>query len=265
MDDKSRVWHYGLIAETWAEFNADTPELPFLKKQIESYGQPVLDLACGTGRLLLPLMRAGTDIDGCDISGDMLGLLDEKAKGEGLSPRLYEQPMHELDLPRKYKTIYICGSFGLAGSRQLDQETLLRCLNHLEDGGALVFNIYPEYADTKSWKDWLKEHREAMPEPWPEEGRRRTTSDGTEYITMSRMTSVDPLEQSYTREMRVEKWRYGTLIAQEERTLRGQMHFRNEVELMLKLVGFGKIEVHDYYTDEEAAADSGEIVFIARR
>jgi 2-polyprenyl-3-methyl-5-hydroxy-6-metoxy-1,4-benzoquinol methylase len=32
----------------------------------------VLDVACGSGRLLLPLLRAGIDIDGCDISGDML-------------------------------------------------------------------------------------------------------------------------------------------------------------------------------------------------
>jgi len=213
MEDKPRVWHYGLIAKTWKEFSADTPEFPFLERQIESYDQPVLNLACRTGRLLLPFLRAGIDIDGCDISGDMLGFLEEKAIGEGLSPRLYEQPMHELDLPRKYKTIYICGSFGLAGSRRLDQETLLRCLNHLDDGGSLVFNIYPEYADVKSWMDWLKVHREAMPEPWPEEGRRRETPDGTEYVTMSRMMSVDPLEQSYTREMRVEKWRAGTMIA----------------------------------------------------
>lgn len=111
----------------------------------------------------------------------------------------------------------------------------------------------------------MREYREAMPEPWPEEGRRRRTLDGTEYVTMSRMASVDPLEQSYTREMRVEKWRDGTLIAQEERTLRGQIHFRNEVELMLKLARFNKIKVHDYYTDEEATAESEEIVFVAKR
>jgi hypothetical protein len=55
------------------------------------------------------------------------------------------------------------------------------------------------------------------------------------------------------------------MIAQEDRTLRGQMHFRNEVELMLRLAGFSAIEAHDYYSDEEATDDSGEIVFVAKR
>ena len=263
--DVPHIWHYGLVAETWAAFSQDTPELPFLQERIEQFGQPVLDLACGTGRLLLPLLRADIDIDGSDISSDMLGFLREKAEAEGLSPSLYEQPMHALDLPRKYKTIYICGSFGLAGSRYLDFETLRKCHGHLEVGGALIFNIYPEYVDEKSWMDWLVGKREAMPEPWPEEGRRRTAADGTDYVTMSRMLHVDPLEQSYVREMRVEKWRGGELIAREESTLRGQMHFRNEVEWMLRLAGFEDIHVFGDYSGDSPTPRHGELVFVAKR
>ena len=259
------TWHYGLIAETWAEFSHETPELAFLEKQITGYGQPVLDLACGTGRLLIPMMVLGIDIDGADISEDMLGLLQSLANEEGLTPTLYRQPMHALDLPRQYGTIYIAGSFGLSGSRQLDLETLKQCRRHLNPDGALIFNIYPEYFDKKSWLDWLRESRKAMPEPWPKEGRSRTTADGTEYVTRSRMVNVDPLEQSYIREMRVEKLREGELIEYEERTLRGQMHFRNEVEWMLRLAGFTTISAYGGYSEEDVTADHGEIVFIARR
>jgi 2-polyprenyl-3-methyl-5-hydroxy-6-metoxy-1,4-benzoquinol methylase len=131
MDDDPLVWHYGLMAECWAEFNTAAREVPFFLQEIARYGQPVLDVACGVGRVLLPLLRAGIDIDGVDISEDMQYHCRRKAAGEGLHPNLYQQPMHAFDLPRKYKTIYICDSFGLAGSRQKDLETLQRCYAHL--------------------------------------------------------------------------------------------------------------------------------------
>lgn len=59
MPTAPRVWHYGLMAEYWAEFLTDAPEAPFYKAAIARFGQAVLDLACGVGRLMLPLLRAG--------------------------------------------------------------------------------------------------------------------------------------------------------------------------------------------------------------
>ena len=80
MQDGPQTWHYGLIARWWAEFNVAAPEeLAFYRSIIEHHGQPALDLACGTGRLLLPLLRAGLDVDGCDLSPDMLALCREQA------------------------------------------------------------------------------------------------------------------------------------------------------------------------------------------
>jgi SAM-dependent methyltransferase len=69
MSDQPQTWHYGLVAQWWAEFNQPDPqELAFYQSFVEGNGQPALDLACGTGRLLLPLLRAGLDVDGCDLS-----------------------------------------------------------------------------------------------------------------------------------------------------------------------------------------------------
>ena len=107
MSEQPQTWHYGLVARWWAEFNAPDPdELAFYRSVIEGDGQPALDLACGAGRLLLPLLSAGLDVDGCDISPDMLALCQEGAARQGLAPRLYQQAMHDLDLPRSYRTIY---------------------------------------------------------------------------------------------------------------------------------------------------------------
>ena len=116
MTDEPVNWFYGLMAERTAEFTPNATQLLFFQREIERFGQPALDLGCSVGRLLLPLLCACVVIDGCDISGDMLRHCRDKAAGQGLEPRLYQQPMHAFDLPRQYRTIYICNAFNLAGS-----------------------------------------------------------------------------------------------------------------------------------------------------
>ena len=265
MNDEPLTWHYGLMAESWAESIDDAHEVSFFLKEIARFGQPVLDVACGTGRVLLPLLRAGIDIEGCDISVDMLKHCRNKAAHEGFNPNLYQQPMHALVLPRKYKTIYICGSFGLAGSREKDLETLRRCYDHLQDDGALVLNIEAEYTSQESWDGWLTTKCKILPEPWPEEGRRRISADGSEQIDRFRYLAVDPLEQSYTRQVRLEKWQSGSLVASEEYTLRGNMYLKNELWLMLQVAGFHEITVNGDYTDMPATIEHEELVFTAIR
>jgi len=260
-----RVWHYGLMAERWAEFLHDTPELSFLKAEIDRHGQPVLDLACGAGRLLLPLRSAGMDIDGCDLSADMLAQCQRLAQEQGLTVELHQAPMHDFHLPRRYRTIYLIGSFGLAGSRQRDLETLRRCYQHLEPGGALVFNIQAEYTSPDTWDRWLTEQAGSLPEPWPTEGRARTASDASEHHAYFRLISMDPLEQTYERQVRLEKWQRGELVDRQELSLRGQMYLKNEVLWMLELAGFGDVELHGDYTPHPASAESDELVFTAIR
>jgi SAM-dependent methyltransferase len=123
---KAQTWHYGVVARWWAEFNLDGPEIDYFRPLVEA-GQPALDAACGTGRLLVPWLQAGLDVDGSDISPDMLALCRERAEREGLAaPSLYAQAMHELDIPRRYRTIVVCGGFGLGGHREHDAEGLRR-------------------------------------------------------------------------------------------------------------------------------------------
>ena len=122
MEGGAQTWHYGLIAKWWAEFNDDfrPHEIPYFQRYIERGGEPALDVGCGTGRLLIPYVRAGLDVDGCDVSADMVALCREKAAREGLSPTLFVQAMHELDPPRRYRTIFVCGAFGLGSTREQD-------------------------------------------------------------------------------------------------------------------------------------------------
>jgi SAM-dependent methyltransferase len=59
---------------------------PFLRAA-RGTGGPVLDLACGSGRLSLALAQRGFDVTGVDLSGDMLALLSEKAERESIAVR----------------------------------------------------------------------------------------------------------------------------------------------------------------------------------
>lgn len=266
MSDEPQTWHYGLVARWWAEFNeADPDEFAFYRGFVERDGQPALDLACGTGRLLLPLLRAGLDVDGCDLSPDMLALCRERAERDGLAPRLFAQAMHELDPPRAYRTIFICGGFGLGAERPQDAAALRRCHHHLIPGGTLVFNHELPYAQTDLWPAWLLDRRQPLPEAWPTSGTPRRAADGDELELRSRVVALDPLEQYVTRQMHATLRRGETVVAEEEHTLRENLYFRNEVLLLLAQVGFGDVEVRGGYTDAAPTAEDPEIVFIARK
>jgi len=262
MTDHSSVWHFGLVAELWASFIPETPELEFLKEKIAQYGEPVLDVGCGVGRLLIALLQKGVDIDGVDISTDMLSACQEKLRRENLSTRLYEQPMSALQLPRPYKTIYICDSFGLAGSRQLDELTLESVYRQLLPGGVLILNKEAPY-NLDDWSYWKKEERNKLPEPWPEESRRSLAEGGVEYERWIRLLSIDPLEQTCSLQIRVQKRMEGRVLAEEERTLVSNFYFRNELVAILEKAGFREIAVYAGYSQQSATADDEDLVYIA--
>jgi len=81
-EGSARTWHHGLVAEWWAEFELEGPEIQYFRRFVEE-GQPALDAGCGAGRLLIPWLRAGLDVDGCDASADMVALCRERARREG--------------------------------------------------------------------------------------------------------------------------------------------------------------------------------------
>ena len=53
MTAQPQTWHHGLVADWWAEFNLDGPEIDYFGRFVAD-GQPALDAGCGAGRLLVP-------------------------------------------------------------------------------------------------------------------------------------------------------------------------------------------------------------------
>ncbi len=134
--------YYGLMATFWDLFRGDTSNWEdrfFYLEVIKKYGQPVLDVGCGTGRLLIDFLQQGIDIDGVDNSPEMLALCQDKAKNLGLNANLFQQEMQVLSLPRKYQTILVpSSSFQLLLDASLASVAMQRFYEHLIPSGILV-------------------------------------------------------------------------------------------------------------------------------
>jgi SAM-dependent methyltransferase len=104
---------------------------------------PVLDIACGTGRILVPCLQAGVDIEGLDLFEPMLKTLRAKAAALGLSPRLHQADMSDFALPRRFGLIMIPFN---AFIHNMTQEAQIRCLQlcreHLLPDGKLTFDTF---------------------------------------------------------------------------------------------------------------------------
>ena len=261
-----QIWHYGLVARDWAEFQTDGgQEASYFRTMIDTFGQPALDLGCGTGRLLLPYLAAGLDVDGCDYSGDMLAQCQERATREGLLPHLYQQSTYELDLPRRYRTIFACGVVGLGGDRRLTMQAMGRCYEHLRPDGAFVFDYSPRWNDPPAWLSRLPEVRHTLPDEWPSSGERERLADGCELELVVRNIAMDPLEDVATRQIRARLWKEGALLQEEVHTQKVEDYSKHELVLMLERSGFHDIRLTGDYREEPATADHGTLVFICRK
>lgn len=136
------VEYVGLMAEAWDALRGDTSgwqDRAFYLDLIRERGEPVLDVGCGTGRLLLDFLALGIDIDGVDNSAEMLALCRRKAQRLGLVPTIHLQRMEQLDLSRRYRTILVpSSSFQLLLDPADAREAMRRFHDHLESGGTLV-------------------------------------------------------------------------------------------------------------------------------
>lgn len=236
---KATTWHHGLIARWWANFNLDGPEIVFFSSYVES-GQPALDVGCGSGRLLVPWVADGLDVDGVDASADMIEACRTAAHIAGREPVLHVQPTHELDLPRLYRTIINCGAFGIGGSRSDDTEGLRRISNHLLPGGVLALDYEVGEFDDDRWRRWRPSPADETPPPAE---ARRLGPDGFHYALRHRITAVNVDERSITRELQAWQWHCDELVAHETHALVANVYSSNEIVSLLASVGFNDVHV----------------------
>ena len=267
-DDATGTWHFGLIARWWAEFNEPDPaEVAYLTAAIRRYGEPALDLGCGNGRILLPLLQAGLDVDGVDVSEDMIALARGAAERAGFNPGLIAQAKQDLDLQRRYGTIFMVGVFEIGGNRAWDREGLRRAFDHLVPGGTLLINHELPYSGLEAdrWARWLPTRSVSYPEPWRETGDRRRLADGDELELVARRVAFDSLAQRETLEMRARLWRDGVVVREETSRLDESLYFAQEIVALLEATGFDGVDIESGYAGTPADPDDPIVMFVAHR
>ncbi len=255
-DDDVITWHHGLIARWWANFNLDGPEIDFFRTYVEA-GQPAVDVGCGSGRLLVPWVVDGLDVDGVDASADMIAPARAAAEAAGVLPGLYVPPPHLLDLPRQYGAAVMCGVFGLGVTRAQDLDGLRRVRAHLRPGGVLALDYEIGEFDATTWRP------RPVDATQPADHHRRLAPDGFHYALRHLVTSFDPDMGRVTRQLHAWQWRDGELVAHETHDLVVNVYTSDEIVVALSEAGFVDIRIVGGYHGGEPTADDQFHVFLA--
>ena len=136
-------FYTGLVAELYAPLRSFTSDPSEYAAFVRSSGEPALELGCGDGDPLLDLVALGLDVDGVDSSADMLDRLRVSADARGLSVTVHQQRMEDLDLPRRYRSIYLAGAtFTLLPDDDVALRALRAIRAHLTDDGAALVPLF---------------------------------------------------------------------------------------------------------------------------
>ena len=247
----------GLMAQAWDVLRGDTSDWAdrfFYRDLVQRFGQPVLDVGCGTGRLLLDYLLQGIDIDGVDNSPEMLALCRHKAQTLGLSPALYEQYLENLSLPRQYRTILIPSStLQLIVEPAMAQQALQRLYAHLLPGGALVAPFMP-----------LRKAGEPLEMQWEKTAVRAEDDATFRRVARSR---YDPQSECEHTEDHYQLIVAGQVVAEEvhRRSPATRSYTQAQARRLFESSGFNPIEVYSGFTFEPAKDDDSVFTLVGQK
>ena len=231
-------------------------DVPYWEAQGRAANGPVLEVACGTGRVLLPLLAAGVDADGFDLSAPMIERLRTKAAERNLTARVTVADMRDFTLPRRY--VRACCAFNAFAHCDGidDQLRALRCIReHLEPGGALVMHM--SYPSASLWTG-------PDGEPVFELESRHPWNDHRLQVWDTRFKDVVAQHQRSEVEIR-ELDAQGRQVDGQRFETSQRWVYRFELELLFRLAGYSRWQVFGGFEHEPLERDDQQMVAWAWR
>ncbi len=235
------------------QYDFQTQDKEFYLNECKKAGGKILEVACGTGRLLIPALEAGFHIEGLDLSGEMLNVLRGKLREKDLETKLHQQNMLDFALDDKYALIYIPFTSIFILQTQEDQINCLKnCRNHLADGGRLIVDFFVNSClMTVEQDNSIRFVKEIKCE--------------NQTIMIYETVRNNAVKQKkniwYKYEFYNEK---GLLLKNELRTISLRWIYPDEFKLMAKLAGFEEIEIYGSFNYGPLVNDRQRLVGILR-
>lgn len=242
------------------DFAHDTRlDVEFYLDYARQCGSPILELACGTGRVLMPLAKAGFEIYGVDLSENMLAVCRRKVAEKQLVDRIHLTLANiaTFDLPRKdFALAYVPFRSFMHLYTQEDQLACLqRAYEHLRPGGTFIVDVY-----TPDFKLMAQEP------DGPFVLRREFVLPNGHYVRRSdRFVKNDLVNQIRHHEIRFEEYNTdGALVREITVPMDTRFTFRYELQLLLERVGFEVADIFQDY-DKNPYHGTGDIIAVACR
>lgn len=237
------------------ENNQYMPELAFLLKWASQMKGPIIDVACGTGRMTIPLAEKGHKLIGVDIHRGMLDEAVKKSANLGLEIDWIEQDCTKLNLNVKSNLIYSVGNSFQHFLTNEDQDGFLSSVNkHLEGNGMLIFGTRfpsPEELLQPSTQEYWRTYTD------------RATLHKVDLYTISHYDALNQIQHYKT--IRKYKNSDGNIVNEKSTDIRLRYTFPKEMERLLQSNGFEIVNVYKDWNETPITADSYEMIYVCKK
>jgi SAM-dependent methyltransferase len=204
-------------------------DIDYYREALGRLEGPFLEAACGSGRLMIPMLEAGYDVHGFDHSEHMLAQCRKAADARGLALKIQRTSYQDFAFDQAFGAIISpVGSFTLVADYDAALAALRRFHECLRPGGRLFVDIQRLASLTATPMDHVRS--------W-------TTPTGDLLRITSNVVELDLMAQRRVSQDRYERWRGGRLVEQELEILAIRCWGLKEFELTLKEAGFADISV----------------------
>ncbi|MEG1870361.1 MAG: class I SAM-dependent methyltransferase [Peptostreptococcaceae bacterium] len=208
----------------------------------------ILELACGTGNLTIPLTKKEYDIAGIDISGEMLSVAKEKAEKEGVELILLQQDIAELDFDITNLDCVLCACDGFNYITYDDdlENVFSKTYELLKENGVFIFDISSFYKlSTVLGNNMYGENREDVAYMW-----QNYFDDEENMVEMELAFFIKDDNDKFERFEEVHQQRAYT---------------EEEIVDMLQEAGFSGVKVYGDFTFESPKKDCQRIFFVCKK